>query len=79
MIFIKNDTFTSDEQFEKFTREFNIHYRAFIGSLIYSLSTRLDLIFAVHKLAKFSENPGKVHVEVLVHLLSYITTIRLWD
>ena len=26
----------------------------------------------VHKLAKFSPNPGKVHFECLVHILSYI-------
>ena len=31
MIFTKYDTFTSDEKFEKLTREFNIHYRACIG------------------------------------------------
>ena len=29
----------------------------------------MDLSFAVHKLAKFSANPGKVHFEVLIHLL----------
>ena len=54
------------------TREYNIHYRACIGSLIYLLSTRVYLSFAVHKLAKFSANPGKVHFEGLVHLLRYI-------
>ena len=32
----------------------------------------MDLSFAVHKLEKFSANPGKVHFEVLVHLLGYI-------
>ena len=32
----------------------------------------MELSFAVHKLAKFSENPGKVHFEVLIHLLRYI-------
>ena len=32
----------------------------------------MDLSFAVHKLAKFSSVPGKVHFEGLVHLLSYI-------
>ena len=32
----------------------------------------MDLSFAVHKLAKFSENPGKVHFEGLIHLLRYI-------
>ena len=33
MIFTKDDTSNSDEQVEKLTREFNIHYRACIGSL----------------------------------------------
>ena len=32
----------------------------------------MDLSFAVQKLAKFSSNPGKVHFEVLVHILRYI-------
>ena len=54
IIFTKEDASTSDEQVEKLTREFNIHYRACIGSLIYLLSTRVELSFAVHKLAKFS-------------------------
>ena len=52
MIFKKNDTFTSDEQNEKLSREFNIHYIACIGSLIYVFSTRVDLSFAVYKLAR---------------------------
>ena len=72
MIFTKYGTSTSDEQVEKFTREFNINYRACIGSFIYLLSTRVDLSFAVQKLEKFSSNPGKVHFERLVHILRYI-------
>ena len=32
----------------------------------------MELSFAVHKLANFSDNPGKVHFEGLVHLLRYI-------
>ena len=32
----------------------------------------MDLSFAVHKLGKFSENPGKVHFKGLIHLLRYI-------
>ena len=40
--------------------------------MIYILSTRVDLSFAVHKLTNFSENTGKVHFEGLVHLLRYI-------
>ena len=72
MIFTKEDVSTSDEQIEKLTREYNIHYRACIGSLIYLLSTRVNLSFEVHKLAKFSANPGKVHFEGLVHFLRCI-------
>ena len=69
MIFTKEDVSTSDEKIERLTREYNIHYRACIGSFIYLLSTRVDLSFSVHKLAKFSVNTGKVHFEGLVHLL----------
>ena len=32
----------------------------------------MDLSFAVHRLAKFSANPGKVHFEGLINLLRYI-------
>ena len=39
---------------------------------MYLLSKRVNLSFAVHKLAKFSSNPGKVHFEGLIHLLRYI-------
>ena len=53
IIFAKDDASTSDEKVEKLTREFNIHYRACIGSLIDLLSTRLDLSFSVHKLKNF--------------------------
>ena len=72
MIFTKYDTSTSDEQVEKLTREFNIHYTACIGSWIYLLSTIVDLSFAVRKLERFSGNPGKAQFEGLVHLLRYI-------
>ena len=41
-------------------------------SLIYILSKKVYLCFAVHKLAIFSSNPGRVHFEVLLHLLRYI-------
>ena len=61
IIFTKEDVSTSDEQVDKLTRGFNIHYRFCMGSLIYLLSTRVYLSFAVHKSAKFSANPGKVN------------------
>ena len=72
MIFTKKDVSSSDEQVEKLTREYNIHYRYCIGSLIYLLFTRVYLSVAVHKQSKFSENPGKLHLEGLIYLLRYI-------
>ena len=63
MVFTKDDASTSNEKVEKLTREFNIHYRACIGSLIYLLYTRVDFIFTVHQLEKFSSNPGKVKLK----------------
>ena len=72
MIFKKYDTSTSDEQVDKLTRESNILYRACTGSLIDLSSIRVDFIFAVQKLGKFSENTGKVKFERLVHLLRYV-------
>ena len=72
IIFTKEDVSTSDEQVDKLTKEYYIHYRACIGSLIYLLSTRVDLSFAVHKLEKVSANLGKVQFEGLIHLLRYI-------
>ena len=79
MIFTKYDTFTSDDKVKKLTREFNIQYKACIGSLNYLLYTRVDLSFAVQKLAKFSENPGKLHFEGLVHLLRYIRDNKTFE
>ena len=32
----------------------------------------MDLCFIVHKLEKFPSNLGKLHFEILVHLLRYI-------
>ena len=72
MIFTKDYASTSDKQIGKLTRELNISYIVFIGSLIYLLSIRVDLSFAVHKWEKFSSNPGKVNFKVLVHFLRYI-------
>ena len=72
MIFTKDDAYNRYDQVEMLNRGFNAYYIPCIGSLIDLLSTRVDLIFPVHKLAKFSSNPGKVNFEVLVHLLRYI-------
>ena len=72
MIFTKSDASTSDEQVEKLTREFNIHYRACIFSLVYLWYKRVHLSFAVHKLVNFQQTKEKVNFDGLVHLLRYI-------
>ena len=55
MILTKADASTSDDQVEKLTGEFNIHYKACIGSLIHLLSTRVDLSFVVHNFDFFHQ------------------------
>ena len=56
MIFTKSNASSSNEEVKKLTRDFDIHHRACIESLIYLLSTIVDLSFAAHKLTKISEN-----------------------
>ena len=51
MIFTKEYASISDEQVEVLSIKYNIHYRSCMGSFIYLLSKRVDLCFAVHKLA----------------------------
>ena len=51
MIITKEDASTSDEQVYLLSREYIIHYRACVGSLIYNLSIRAELCFSVHKMA----------------------------
>ena len=72
MILAKEDNFTSDEKMEVLSTEYKIQYRSRVGSLIYLLYTIVNLCFTVHKLAKFSSIPGRVHFEGLVYLLMYI-------
>ena len=40
--------------------------------------TRTDIIYAINKLAKFTCKPGKVHFEVLLHLLRYLHNNSLY-
>jgi hypothetical protein len=41
--------------------EFNLDYTSCVGAHIYLALTRMDIIHAVNKLAKFTRHPGKVH------------------
>ena len=78
MIFTKEDVSTSDEQVEKLTREYNIHYRACIGLLVYLLSTRVDVSFAVHKLEFFRLILVRYTLRDWYICWDTLGTIRLW-
>jgi len=43
-----------------------------LGSLMYILHSRPDVLHAVHQLARFVHNPGPTHVAALDHLLRYL-------
>jgi len=48
-------------------------YREIVGSCLYlSVMTRLDIAYVVNSLARFNQNPGKVHWNALRHLLRYL-------
>ena len=69
IIFTKDNVPISDYQVDNLTRELNINYRSCIGPFTWLLSTRVYLIFPLHKLEKFSSYTGKVYFEGLVNLL----------
>ena len=50
MILTKEDPSISYEQLGVLSIEYNIYYRDCVGSLIYILSTRVDLCFSIQKL-----------------------------
>jgi len=73
-VFTKNDCPTNEEEKAIIQKEYGeIDYRSAVGSLIYLMTgTRYDICFATTKLAKFCNNPGKVHYKALTWLLGYL-------
>ena len=71
-------TFTKEDCSEnycevlKLEREFGFEYAAAVGSLIYLINTFIKLNFAVRKLARFMQKPGRKHFKYLKHLLQHI-------
>ncbi|MGH7954596.1 MAG: reverse transcriptase domain-containing protein, partial [Gloeomargaritales cyanobacterium] len=68
----KEDRSSSAGESKKLESFYNIDYRSCTGALIYLNYTRPDIVFAVMKLVKFNNNPGRQHFEGLIHLLGYI-------
>ncbi|XP_042969189.1 secreted RxLR effector protein 161-like [Carya illinoinensis] len=47
-------------------------YRSLIGSLLYLISTRPDLMFATSMLSRFMQNPNQVHFGAAKRVLTYV-------
>ena len=55
----------------------DVPYHEAIGSLMYaSLGTRLDILFVVQTLSRFTMNPGAVHWEVVKRVFHYLKGTR---
>ena len=68
----KEDSAKNQDFVQTMQAKYGIHYASCIGALIYLTATRTDIIFAVHKLARFMSAPGKRHFWAMVHLLHYL-------
>ena len=68
----KEDCSKNDKHILELSEEYRIDYLSAIGSLIYSLNTRLNLAFAVTKLAKFMKYSGREHFKALICTLKYV-------
>ena len=70
----KKDCSTTDSQIKEVKLRFgNLHFRSVIGALLYIYCcTRINIAYAVNKLAKFSNNPGIIHYRALLHPIGFI-------
>jgi hypothetical protein len=51
----------------------NFNYRSVVGKLNYlAQTTRSDIMYAVHQIAKYSANPREPHGEAILHLVCYL-------
>jgi hypothetical protein len=56
---------------------FHFGYRSVTGKLNYlAQTTRPDIMFAVHQIAKFSSDPRKEHGEAVIYLVRYLKKTR---
>jgi hypothetical protein len=60
----------------KIQKEYGFEYAELVGSLIYLMNTYVRLIYAIRKLARFMQYPGKYHFKRLRHLLRHIQCHR---
>jgi len=67
-----DDCSPNEEAAKLLEQEYNVDFASCVGSLIYLGMTCCDIVYAVNKLAKFTRLPGRVHFDVLLHLLCYL-------
>jgi hypothetical protein len=75
-VFTKRDCSPNYAAVLRLQEEFDFDYAAVIGSLIWLMNTYITLSFAIRKLAKFMQFPGKQHFLYLKHLLHYLQCHR---
>ena len=60
---------------QKFAEKFN--YRSIIGKLNYlGQTTRPDIVYVVHQVAKYSSDPRKEHGEAIIYMVKYLKAMR---
>ncbi|KAL7482038.1 hypothetical protein ACHAW6_007722 [Cyclotella cf. meneghiniana] len=56
---------------------FNFNYCSVVGKLNYlGQTTRSDIVFATHQIAKYSSDPRKEHGEAILYLVQYLKKTR---
>jgi hypothetical protein len=57
--------------------DFNFNYRSVTRKLNYlGQTTREDILFATHQIAKYSSDPRKEHGEAIIYLVRYLKKTR---
>ena len=76
-VFTKKDCCPTYSDVMDLQEEFGFEYAAAVGSLIYLMNTYIRLNFAIRKLARFMQYPGRNHFKTLLHLLRHLQCYRL--
>jgi hypothetical protein len=62
---------------DKPTFNLNFNYRSAVGKLNYlAQTTRLDIMYAMHQIAKYSSDPRQSHGEAILYLVCYMKKMR---
>jgi len=57
--------------------DLNFNYRSIVGKLNYvAQTTRPDIMYATHQVAKYSSDPRKSHGEAILYLVRYLKKTR---